>query len=463
MRRNIFIFFLMLVPFGVFSQIVISGNGQLLRYNAANIRVGGNWTNNATGTGYTGVNATGGVVFVGSSPQLINGTTVTTFQNLGISNTAGVSTVGIDVDVVALTFFDGIITIPATFKMNIPDGGTMNPGKTTSFVNGTVAKTGTDAFTFEIGNGTKWAPIEISAPSTITDVFEATYFLSAAPDQANIPANIELVSGFEYWGLEQTNGSSTLNVTLHWKNSQESEIGVALGNLFIVHHDGGTAWDVATNGGTTGAGDLNSVQSGSITGTSFSSFKYFTFGSDNSTLTPLPVELLYFNANIDQYAISINWATASEQNSDYFDIEKSTNGVDWESIDRIQAQGNSSSLVNYEHIDQYPFLGNQYYRLKQVDFDGSTSYSDIIIIDYDNILSTNIEIYPNPSKDFTTIIGRKTELDNLRIFTTIGRDVTYLVYIDRLTENRAYLNLSQLTQGQYIIKTKSSVSKILME
>jgi len=399
-RRFVLYSLLLLIPSLGFSQIVISGTGQLLRYNAANISVGGNWTNNAAGTGgYTGINVTGGVIFAGTAAQTIAGTTITSFTNFGISNTAGVTVSSIDINITALTFFDGILTIVAPNKVNIPDNGIMSPGKTSSFVNGTVAKTGNDAFIFEVGDGTKYAPIGISAPGSLTDVFEGTYINFPAPDGGNIPVNIELVSGFEYWNLQRTNGSANVNVTLYWKNSQESEIGADLTHLFIVHHDGINTWDLATNGGTSGSGDLNSVQSGSITGGPYTSFGYFTFGSDNSTLTPLPVELISFSVRKHLASIELIWATASEFNSDYFTIEKSVNAEDWQEISLIEAQGCSTSRVDYSFTDKYPYLGNQYYRLKQVDFDGTTTYSETLLVNHEGVTKAVFDVYPNPLKD----------------------------------------------------------------
>ncbi len=454
------IWFALLVPVLGYAQVVVTGTGQIIRSNQANVLLTGNWLNNASGGGYTGVNTTGKIAFVGSNAQSIGGTAITNFTNFEIDNTAGVGISGIDVNITHTTFVDGIISIPPPNKINIPDGGTMWTGSTTSFVNGTVSKTGNDPFVFEIGDGTKYAPIEISAPSAVSDVFEANYIMGVAPDQANIPSNIELVSGFEFWGLQQTNGSSSVNVTLYWFNSQQSEIGVDLTHLFIVHHDGTNTWDLASNGGTFGAGDLNSAQFGSITGGPYSSFSMFTFGSDNSTLTPLPVEIIDFNVNAAISNVELKWSTASETNNDFFTIQKSQNGGDWIDVAEIGGAGNSTMELRYSATDNAPFNGISYYRLMQTDFDGTHSYSDIKVVKYNGIDYAQISIFPNPTENRITIQGGELEINYVQIFNSVGQKVTRDTHVLKSSSRETVIDLSSLPSGIYSIKTRSNTVNV---
>jgi hypothetical protein len=119
------------------------------------------------------------------------------------------------------------------------------------------------------------------------------------------------------------------------------------------------------------------------------------------TLSTLPVELIDFYASkTENRTVMTNWLTGSELNSDYFEIERSADGYNFESIGEIKAAGNSSSLLTYQFEDKNPLNGVAYYRLKQVDFDGTFEYSDIKSIE---IEGNNALIYPNPVSDWAKI------------------------------------------------------------
>lgn len=96
--------------------------------------------------------------------------------------------------------------------------------------------------------------------------------------------------------------------------------------------------------------------------------------------SPLPVVLSEFYAKSLNSAISLHWKTNSEINNDYFEIWKSKNGTDWFYLDRIDGQGNSSEVVLYSYIDQKEINAVNYYKLKQIDFDGRYTYSDIVLM-----------------------------------------------------------------------------------
>ena len=120
-------------------------------------------------------------------------------------------------------------------------------------------------------------------------------------------------------------------------------------------------------------------------------------GSSTATLScVLPIELLSFtlykNNNND---ILLKWTTASEINNDYFTIEKSNTDIDFEILTNVRGAGNSSQLLNYSYIDYNPYNGINYYRLKQTDYDGQYSYSEIIaiIIDINEIEYIYYDIY----------------------------------------------------------------------
>jgi hypothetical protein len=89
--------------------------------------------------------------------------------------------------------------------------------------------------------------------------------------------------------------------------------------------------------------------------------------------TFLPVELMSFTATQEDGSVELKWSTASEQNSELFVIDKSTNGEDWERVGSVAASGYSAVVRTYSLLDQQPFTGESLYRLRQVDQDGGES------------------------------------------------------------------------------------------
>ena len=94
----------------------------------------------------------------------------------------------------------------------------------------------------------------------------------------------------------------------------------------------------------------------------------------------LPIELLYFKAELNNEIVDLYWATSTEMNNDYFSVERSENGKSFDVIFTMRGAGNSSTNRYYSLVDNMPLSGTSYYRLKQTDFDGKFSYSPIVAI-----------------------------------------------------------------------------------
>ncbi len=109
---------------------------------------------------------------------------------------------------------------------------------------------------------------------------------------------------------------------------------------------------------------------------------------------PLPVELIKFEANTLEDYVRLDWTTASETNSDYFEVQRAIDPSNFITIATEKAQGESNARVNYYVNDIQPVSGVSYYRLKQVDQDGTTAYSEVISVN--RMQQQNIVAYPNP-------------------------------------------------------------------
>lgn len=175
----------------------------------------------------------------------------------------------------------------------------------------------------------------------------------------------------------------------------------------------------------------------------------------------VPVELSMFLAQKKNDYIELVWTTASEINSDYFEIQKSDNGSSFITIGKVQAAGNSSSTIEYAFIDRAPYAGHNYYRLKNVDFDGTYDFSKIELVDYEGT-SREISIAPNPA--YNSITVKSSEIPNggkISIFTLDGRLVNALL----LRKNGPIvkeIDISTLPKGNYYLQFQVN-GKILTE
>jgi hypothetical protein len=114
----------------------------------------------------------------------------------------------------------------------------------------------------------------------------------------------------------------------------------------------------------------------------------FTIGS------PLPVEFLDLNAKVDNDHVNVYWSTASETNNNYFSVERSADGMNFEPLGNVKGAGNSNTVLLYGYIDDNPVKGVSYYRIKQTDFNGNFKYSKTVTVSFDNN-NTGVKITAN--------------------------------------------------------------------
>lgn len=132
---------------------------------------------------------------------------------------------------------------------------------------------------------------------------------------------------------------------------------------------------------------------------------------------PLPVKMVYFNAKASDKTSLLNWATAAEINNSHFEIERSTDTKEWTNIGRVEGNGNSSRLIKYQFTDDQPLVEN-YYRLKQIDFDGKFEFSQVKYVDFKttNLNGLSCVAFPNPTNGvFTLEINQKAKIHGIQI------------------------------------------------
>ncbi len=419
-----------------------------LTSTSGTLNLSGNFINNGSF-----IHNNGRVSFAGATSTSVtgtaNGSSTHNFYDVTINKT-GSATITIPVGVTnqinnSMTLINGIVNQNGT--LNFLNGSTVSGANNASYVNGQVIKYGTQAFIFPVGASNFYRPISISAPAVITDNFSAQYFLSdPSPSYTHTSkdASIDHVGRAEYWILNRTGGSSNVSVTLSWNTTSS---GVSnLSDLLVTRWDVGTSkWTDHGNGGTTG----NTTAGTIITNALVTSFSPFTLASSTSN-NILPIELLDFTAVLHDEIVNLNWSTATEINNNYFTVEKTKDGINFEFVAKVTGAGNSNTVKKYVTQDEKPYQGISYYRLKQTDFDGKFKYSKIAAVDFltDEF---GFRIYPNPTNDLITIelleqLSPQSTLVSLS--NVYGQQI---LPNQNISKNQIKVNLSELPSGIYFI------------
>lgn len=175
------------------------------------------------------------------------------------------------------------------------------------------------------------------------------------------------------WKTQVTNFAQTVTVAF----DESALVGyMPITNLRLLVDDDGSNWTNATvvSGASSSGGRIV------FSAVDFSAGAFFTLATTNFASTPLPVELIAFDGAVEGERNRLWWSTATETNSDRFEVERSGDGETFAWLADITAVGNSQHVTNYALVDPWPLSGLNYYRLMQVDTDGSSTYSPMIVL-----------------------------------------------------------------------------------
>jgi len=173
----------------------------------------------------------------------------------------------------------------------------------------------------------------------------------------------------------------------------------------------------------------------------------FSFGQ------PVPITWLYFRGKTVAKDNILDWATANEQNSKQFDVERSLNGISFSRIGIVNAAGNSNQTNTYQYKDLNIDRLNSnimFYRLKQIDINSNFKYSNIVKLSYNTQRAVNSIVYPNPTQGLITILVGDNSLvgTTATIYDINGRKVETI----KIAANSQSVSLSNYVNGIYFIK-----------
>lgn len=172
-------------------------------------------------------------------------------------------------------------------------------------------------------------------------------------------------------------------------------------------------------------------------------------------VNPLKVTWLGFDAKVINGQAHLSWQTASETNNSHFEIEKAGIDLAFKTIGIVKGMGNTTTITHYSFVDESPLFEHTYFRLKDVDFNGQTSYSKVKYLNSKIASAQKFSIYPNPNNGIFTIKGSNLELNTHLQF--VLRDVQGRVLVSENIQNlqkdfSLSKNLSWLSKGLYLIQ-----------
>lgn len=272
-------------------------------------------------------------------------------------------------------------------------------------VDGYVKKNGTTTFTFPVGDNGFYRPFAAAGDGTTGAYFQENANSVTVPSGGpftitNTDATLATVNSLEFWDI---NGSNASLITLSWNEASgiSALTGSKLDQLTIAGWNTITSqWEKIESkiDASSLLGGTSNLTSGSIT-TSFAlvpnTYSIYTLAA--TPAGPLPVTLVDFKAYLnDASQVALEWETSFEDNSERFNIQHSTDGKSWTTKGSVDAAGESSQKRTYQFVDANPVDGENLYRLKMIDRDGSFAYSEIEGV---TLHVDAISLYPNPVSD----------------------------------------------------------------
>lgn len=409
------------------------------------------------------------LTFKGSSSQTSTKTAITnitmdkTSNNLALS---GMLTVNGNAEFVKGNII-GNVTFAATATSS---GATIN-----SYVDGTVTKkANASAFTFPTGSNGVLGKLEIPATGLAADTdlkfnhnpdgfgtSEMPVWWNqnnmCGPNEGN--AKFDHVSNMYFWNLGSSSPmvdavfTVTADEDIHFNEAtlehEESDIAMAI-------YDG--CWKNLGGTTTTNATSYSyiSISDVDLPATRADGDKIVTFGSiDHNTL--LPIELVSFAAECKDGDAELSWTTATEHSNDYFLIERSYDAVNFAEVARVAGAGNSISPTSYSHTVYGG--GSAYYRLVQVDYDGTNTVSEMIVAECSGESDGDLDVkaYPNPFADdltlrFENFAGR---IALVEVYDMLGRMLVSRKVVCSQNDHEILLPLGALPDGAYNVRVST--------
>ena len=409
--------------FNALVTFIQTGAGALYPAYNSTSTFSGNISTAGTSTAITFAAGGSGRVNINGGAQSISGSSAQTpvIRRLTVSG-GGAFTLNVPVNISTggdLNMSSGTIVTTSANLLTLQDETvTSTVGNSSSYVNGPLAYimsvSGSRTLNFPVGKGSDWRPAALNVTHNTATAY--TYIAERFNSSAQTfgftkPSTIEEVSSYSYWDISRSPSSSANLtggvVTFYYGSAGTDDHVTDYTGLTIGKSNGAGAW-VDLLASATANND------GSITSGSFTSFSKFALANTVGGNNPLPVELIKFSAEKKSNQVDFLWSTASEINNDYFTVERSVDGKNFETIGTADGTGNNNTVLNYNFTDSNPVNGESYYRLKQSDFDGKFTYSKIVQVIFIGTQS-GMQVYQNADNNIQVNLFSVSENEQVRI------------------------------------------------
>ena len=363
-----------------------------------------------------------------------------------------------------------ILSLSFKIKAQVCEWRLVNPKYSIIDPDGAGPAKGSVKFTLQI-HTTSGTINNINAIATGWSYQSGAAMIPTTPGCATVsnPANVTVsasFTGFTYntvnqcAAFSQTTGGQTfdrtatgsltgtvINLTTTWVDV----FTVTLWTLGTTPPEGGYVIINSSSLGSPGPLSTYSVSDNAFTEYAVNSLTYTT-PLPLSSLSALPVLFTNFEANCTNNGTLISWATASEFNSDYFEVQRSTNANDWTQVATVKASGNSAAAHTYHQLDLDG--GAAFYRIKQVDIDGHFIYTNIIRTNCD-IKKMSMVVYPVPAQNILNVVIKSDRYlkTQLMLIDGVGKIVQKINTTLFNGSNSFTINLNGLSTGEYLIRS----------
>lgn len=438
--------------------VTLTGN-LILKGNLAN---NGNFRYDPASGGSTGRR----LVLQGTAPQLIMGTALGDpvasggsylgpDAQLEINNPAGVTLQTPVTLSNTLVLTNGLLTTTATNILTLAPAATVASGSSSSFLNGPVARAIPSianaagvytSYTFPVGKGTSYRPIILNINTQNNAITYRAEQFEGDPGQNVTGSDLVRVSKVRSFTITPLSGgvvtqpSGFVGTTTLAAGTNDGITDPTTATLVVAKRaDASQPWTNIGRSATT-----STAAGSTLTSAPFSSFSDFVLASTNpdATNNPLPVTLISFGATRQATgAVQVIWVTASEQRSAYFEVQRSLDGRLFTTIDKVEASGTTTQLNSYFDLDKTAPPTKLYYRLRQVDTDGTATYSPIVTLAG---AEATLTLYPNPTHDYLTVPSAAGQL--VQVFDLAG----HLMQTATISA-AGQLSVSALPAGTYLL------------
>jgi hypothetical protein len=378
------------------------------------------------------------VVFIDSNLQVIDGDASMKFQNLTLEKTGGNLQLQTDIEIInQLILSTGLLDIE-NHDIHLDSTGTILNESDSNYIYGDAGK----IISYKILNNPLNENIgNIGVEITSTENLGLTT-ITRSHASTSLGGNPSIFRSYE---ITSDSTFTDVDLNFHFVNNEDQLNSLSPTSLKIFFWD--TVWTEMT---ATLSPSNNSLQVADR-----NKFGFFTFGAGGL----LPVEFLSFEAYLNENnQVDLIWTTATEINNDYFTIQRSENGFEFEDLGILKGAGNSTAILNYTFEDVKPMQGVNYYRIMQTDYDGNFDYSAIRSVAF--FEKAEIVVFPNPIQDNNICVMGLRENAKMIIYDVQGgiKFMQEIASTDVYQKN--YVNIQNLQPGMYYYNLSNSLGSI---